>query len=102
MTSAFDDDLSEELDRLRAPRTPARAAPAAPTAAAATEKRGWGGVLRDVGETVDDTVRAAADTASFGLLDRGLEYTGLEPGAIEKTKQARARSPWFSCQRFRR
>lgn len=87
MASAFDADkhtgerstLFDDLDQQPGGVKPAAAIPQQP-----------GGFF----QTVDDAVRAAADTASFGLLDRGLEASGLEPGAIARTQQARERSPW--------
>lgn len=44
----------------------------------------------------DDVVRAAVDTGTFGLFDRALEATGAEPGARQRSAEARARSPYLS------
>ena len=82
MASAFDDDLAPELNKLRE------------DTAAHVAKRGLRGVASDVAQSADDAVRAAADTMTFGMLDRGLSASGLEPGAVEKTTEARARSPY--------
>ena len=90
MASAFDDDkdasgtrssVFDDIDRQRG----INPAPASET----TEKRGWKGVAGDVLQTVDDAVRATADTLTFGLLDRAL---GEEE--IKKTTEARKRSPY--------
>jgi hypothetical protein len=58
------------------------------------QQGGAAGFFGNVAQTADDAIRAASDTMSFGLLDRALEATGAEPGAIEKTLKARERSPW--------
>lgn len=65
---------------VRSPEPTAAPAPAAP--------RTWWDTASSVGQTADDAVRAAADTLTFGTLDRVL---GEEE--IRKTLAARARSP---------
>ena len=61
----------------------------APPPAADAPPKTWRDTVANVGQTADDVVRTAADTLSFGLLDRALG--GDE---VKKTLEARERSPW--------
>ena len=58
----------------------------------------WWDTAKSVGQTADDTVRAMANAATFGMADRLAGYMGGQGTAAEvaKSEAARERSPYAS------
>jgi len=75
--------------------------PAAPVAASGwreAPERTWLDTAKDVGQTADDAVRAAANAITFGMADRLAGYTSGDgtDAEVKKSEAARARSPYAS------
>lgn len=64
----------------------------------AAPDEGWWGTAKNVGQTADDAVRAAANAVTFGMADRLAGYMGGQgtDAEVKRSEAARERSPYAS------